>query len=62
MSLIPDQSYCRAIYEARFTVCCVFKQLEKKYQGVENFVGVFEGVFTKKWLKQQFKYTLNPES
>ncbi len=53
--LLMDQQQCRAIYEARFTLCCVFKRLGKNYQGVEGFEGVFEGVFTKTWLKQQFK-------
>ena len=53
--LLTDQQQCRAIYEARFTLCCVFKRLGKNYQGVEGFEDVFEGVFTKTWLKLQFK-------
>ena len=53
--LLMDQQQCRAIYEARFTLCCVFKRLGKKYRGVDGLEDVFEGVFTKTWLKLQFK-------
>ena len=58
MSLVTDKAYLRSVYESRFTVCCVFYQLEKKYKDVLRFEGVFGGVFNKKWLKGQFKELL----
>lgn len=53
-SLVPNQVYCRYIYECRFTISMVFFLLLKKYKGDIGF----ELLYTPLWLEEHFKELL----
>ena len=53
-SLVPDQPYCRFIYESRFNLCMLFFLLLKRYKGDMGF----ELLYTPAWLEQHFKELL----